>query len=64
LHNYFINHTVSIHFQVIYTEETNVVVENLHPLTKYHALVSVHTMGGSLNGSVENLTTGHIGDYL
>ncbi|XP_056107607.1 granulocyte colony-stimulating factor receptor [Rhinichthys klamathensis goyatoka] len=49
--------------QVIHTEKTNVVVENLQPLTKYHALVSVLTMGGSLNGSVENLTTGHIDGF-
>ncbi|XP_077062198.1 granulocyte colony-stimulating factor receptor isoform X2 [Siphateles boraxobius] len=49
--------------QVIETEKTNVVVENLQPLTKYHALVSIITMGGSLNGSVENLTTGHIDGF-
>lgn len=62
--NYLINHNVSILFQVINTEETNVVVENLQPITKYHALVSIFTTGGSVNGSVENLTTGHIGEYL
>lgn len=49
--------------QVINTEETNVVVENLQPITKYHALVSIFTTGGSVNGSVENLTTGHIDGF-
>ncbi|KAK7147955.1 hypothetical protein R3I94_010471 [Phoxinus phoxinus] len=49
--------------QVINTEKTNVVVGNLQPLTKYHALVSVLTMAGSLNGSVENLTTGRIDGF-
>ncbi|CAM4696908.1 unnamed protein product [Leuciscus chuanchicus] len=47
--------------RVINTEKTNVVVENLQPLTKYYALISVFTMGGSFNGSVVHLATVHIG---
>ncbi|XP_016121955.1 interleukin-31 receptor subunit alpha-like, partial [Sinocyclocheilus grahami] len=46
--------------KVITTEKTSVVVRDLQPLTKYYALVTVHTMGGSLNGSVVTLATGKI----
>ncbi len=59
-----INRNVSILSQVIKTEETSIVVRDLQPLTKYEALLTVHTMGGSLNGSVVALATGHIGEYL
>uniref|UniRef100_A0A8C1B136 Colony stimulating factor 3 receptor n=1 Tax=Cyprinus carpio carpio TaxID=630221 RepID=A0A8C1B136_CYPCA len=46
--------------KVIKTEQTSVEVKDLQPLTKYYALVTVHTMGGSLNGSVVTLATGKI----
>uniref|UniRef100_A0A671N7R9 Granulocyte colony-stimulating factor receptor-like n=1 Tax=Sinocyclocheilus anshuiensis TaxID=1608454 RepID=A0A671N7R9_9TELE len=46
--------------KVITTEKTSVVVRDLQPLTKYYALVTVNTMGGSLNGSVVTLATGKI----
>ncbi len=36
-------------------------VRDLQPLTKYEVLLTVHTMGGSLNGSVVALATGNIG---
>lgn len=55
---YFWNETNNI--EVIKTEETSVVVRDLQPLTKYEALLSVHTVGGSINGSVVALTTGPI----
>lgn len=62
--SYFINHNVSILFQVIWTEATSYVVKDLQPLTKYSTFVAVHTMGGSSNGSVQSLTTGRIGEYF
>uniref|UniRef100_A0A672MW84 Granulocyte colony-stimulating factor receptor-like n=1 Tax=Sinocyclocheilus grahami TaxID=75366 RepID=A0A672MW84_SINGR len=46
--------------KVIKTEETSVVVRDLQPHTKYEALLTVHTRGGSLNGSVVALATGHM----
>lgn len=64
LNSYFINHNVSIPFQVINTNKTSAVVKDLQPFTIYSAFVEVHTMGGSFNGSVQYLTTGSIGEYL
>ncbi|XP_016305946.1 granulocyte colony-stimulating factor receptor-like [Sinocyclocheilus anshuiensis] len=46
--------------KVIKTEETSIVVRDLQPHTKYEALLTVHTRGGSLNGSVVALATGHM----
>ncbi|KAK2903449.1 hypothetical protein Q8A67_008162 [Cirrhinus molitorella] len=40
--------------------ETSVVVRDLQPFTTYNALMTVHTMGGSLNGSLRSFTTGNI----
>ncbi len=59
-----INHNVYILSQVIKTKETSIVVRDLQPLTKYEVLLTVHTMGGSLNGSVVALATGQIGGFL
>ncbi|XP_043116635.1 granulocyte colony-stimulating factor receptor [Puntigrus tetrazona] len=47
--------------KVIKTEETSIVLKDLQPVTNYEALLTVHTMGGSFNGSVVPLVTGHIG---
>ncbi|XP_052473537.1 granulocyte colony-stimulating factor receptor isoform X4 [Carassius gibelio] len=46
--------------KVITTEQTSIEVRDLQPLTTYHALLTVHTMGGSLNGSFVTLATGKI----
>ncbi|RXN09754.1 granulocyte colony-stimulating factor receptor-like protein [Labeo rohita] len=46
--------------KVLTTNKTSVVVTDLQPLTKYYAFVTVHTMGGSKNGSVVNWKTGII----
>ncbi|XP_073702932.1 granulocyte colony-stimulating factor receptor [Garra rufa] len=47
--------------KVMTTKGTSLEVRDLQPLTLYNALVTVHTMGGSYNGSVESLTTAVIG---
>ncbi|XP_056331412.1 granulocyte colony-stimulating factor receptor [Danio aesculapii] len=44
----------------IMTTETSVEVKDLQPHTKYHALLSIRTMGGCVNGSVLSLTTGRL----
>lgn len=44
----------------IMTEKTSVEVKDLQPHTKYHALLSIHTMGGGVNGSVLTLTTARL----
>ncbi|XP_050987258.1 granulocyte colony-stimulating factor receptor isoform X2 [Labeo rohita] len=48
------------YIRVLTTNKTSVVVTDLQPLTKYYAFVTVHTMGGSKNGSVVNWKTGII----
>ncbi|XP_067305479.1 granulocyte colony-stimulating factor receptor [Pseudorasbora parva] len=45
--------------QEINTEMTNILVENLKPLTVYYTFICVHTMGGSTNGTIQHRSTGH-----
>lgn len=47
--------------QILKTKKTNVLMKHIQPFSTYHALISVHTLGGSLNGSVVTLTTEQIG---
>ncbi|XP_073727936.1 granulocyte colony-stimulating factor receptor [Misgurnus anguillicaudatus] len=50
------------HIEIIKTKMTNVLMKDVQPFSTYHFLISVHTLGGSLNGTVVTLKTkiGHI----
>ncbi|XP_057195732.1 granulocyte colony-stimulating factor receptor [Triplophysa rosa] len=47
--------------QILRTKTTDILVRHLQPRSRYNALISVHTLGGSLNGSVVIFKTGQFG---
>ncbi|XP_056618674.1 granulocyte colony-stimulating factor receptor isoform X2 [Triplophysa dalaica] len=47
--------------QILRTKTTDILVRHLQPLSRYNALISVHTLGGSLNGSVVIFKTEQFG---
>lgn len=47
--------------QILRTKMTAIFVKHLQPLSRYNALISVHTRGGSFNGSVLTFKTQQFG---